>query len=114
MWQAQNLLNTFKPVCSCSFEQLEVNFKNLLGIESTNDLTLELLSSVNSDLFVFFDCFVFFFIIGVGRETESVGATESTDILYVSVIVTCTKLNTEENFKILMLSFLGKSKYYLT
>ena len=59
--------------------------------------------------------FVFFFVIGVGREIECVGATESTDILYVSVRVTCTiKLNTEENFKIWMLSFLGKSKYYLT
>ena len=61
-------------------------------------------------------CFFWiFFVIGVGREIECVGATESTDILYVSVRVTCTiKLNIEENFKIWMLSFLGKSKYYLT
>ena len=77
-------------------------------MESTSDLTLQFLSSVNSDLF-------FFFVIGVGREIDCVGATESTDILCVSVRVTRTiKLNTEENFKILMLSFLGKSKYYLT
>ena len=56
-----------------------------------------------------------FVVIGVGREIECVGATESTDLLYVSVSVTCTiKLNIKENFKIWMLSFLGKSKYYLT
>ena len=56
-----------------------------------------------------------FVVIGVGHEIECVGATESTDVLYVSVSVTCTiKLNIKENFKIWMLSFLGKSKYYLT
>ena len=56
-----------------------------------------------------------FVVIGVGREIECVGATESTDVLYVSVSVTCTiKLNIKEKFKIWMLSFLGKSKYYLT
>ena len=56
-----------------------------------------------------------FVVIGIGREIECVGATESTDLLYVSVSVTCTiKLNIKENFKIWMLSFLGKSKYYLT
>ena len=61
-----------------------------------------------------FFCFVFFFVIGVGREIECVGATESTGIVYVSVRVICTiKLNIEENFKIWMLNFLGKSKYYL-
>ena len=60
-------------------------------------------------------CFFWvFFVIGIGREIDYVGATESTDILYVSARVTCTiKLNIEENFKISMLSFLGKSKYYL-
>ena len=59
--------------------------------------------------------FLFFFVIGIGREIECVGATELTGILYVSVRVTCTiKLDFEENFKIWMLSFLGKSKYYLT
>ena len=59
--------------------------------------------------------FLGFFVIGIGREIECAGATESTDILYVSVRVTCTiKLNIEENFKIWMLSFLGKSKYHLT
>ena len=57
----------------------------------------------------------FFFVIGVDREIECVGATESTDVLYVSVRVTCTiKLNIEENFKIWMLSFLGKSRDYVT
>ena len=83
-------------------------------MESTSDLTLQLLSSVINDLFSLF--FLFFFVIGVGREIACVGATELTDILYVSVIiVTCTiKLNTEENFKNQVLSFLGKSKYYLT
>ena len=56
----------------------------------------------------------FFFVIGIGREIDCVGATESTDILYVIARVACTiKLNIEENFKISMLSFLGKSKYYL-
>ena len=80
-------------------------------MESTSDLTLQLFSTVNNDLFFLF----FLFVIGVGREIEFVGATELTDILYVSVRVTCTiKLNIEENFKIWMLSFLGKSKYYLT
>ena len=79
-------------------------------MESTSDSVLQVLSSVNNDLF-----FLVFFVVGVGREIECVGATESTDSLYVSVRVTCTiKLNTEESFKIWMLSFLGKSKYYLT
>ena len=41
-------------------------------MESTSDLTLQLLSSVNND---------FFFVIGVGCEIECIGATESTDIL---------------------------------
>ena len=61
-------------------------------------------------------CFLWvFFVISVGREIECVGGTELTDILYVGVRVTCMiKLNTEENFKIWMLSFLEKSKYYLT
>ena len=59
--------------------------------------------------------FFSFFVIGVGREIELVGATESTDVPYVSVRVTCTiKLNIEENFKIWMFSFLGRSKYHLT
>ena len=59
--------------------------------------------------------FPVFFVIGIGREIECVGAIELTGSLYVSVRVTCTiKLNFEENFKIWMLSFLGKSKYYLT
>ena len=80
-------------------------------MESTSDITLQHLSSVNNDLFFS----VFFFVIGVGREIECVGATESTDILYVSVRVTCTiKFNIEENFKMWMLSFLRKSKYHLT
>ena len=82
-------------------------------MESTSDLTLLLLSSVNNDLF--FSVFSFFLDIDVDREIECVGATESTDILYVSVRVTGTiKLNNEENFKIWMFSFLGKSKYHLT
>ena len=53
-------------------------------------------------------CFFWvFFVIGVGCEIEFVGATESTDILYVSVRVTCTiKLNIEENFKIWMLNII--------
>ena len=78
-------------------------------MESTSDLTLQLLSSVNNDLFFLF-CFCS--VIGIGREIEGAGATESTDILYVSVRVTYTiKLNIEKNFKIWMPSFLGKSKY---
>ena len=67
-------------------------------MELTSDLTLQPLSSVNNDLFFLF-CFIF--VIDVGLEIECVGGTESTDILYVSVRVTCTiKLNIEENFKI--------------
>ena len=59
--------------------------------------------------------FWFFFVKGVGSVIEGVGTNESTDILYVSVKVTCTmKLNIEENFKIWMLRFLGKRIYYLT
>ena len=81
-------------------------------MESASDLTLQLLSLVNNDLFFLF---CFFFDKDVGREIESVGATESTDILYVSVRVTGTiKLNNEGNCKIWMLSFLGKRKYHLT
>ena len=57
----------------------------------------------------------FFFVIGIDCEIECVGATESTDVLYVSVRVTCTvKLNIEENFKVWMVSFLGKSRHYIT
>ena len=79
-------------------------------MESTSDLTLQLLSSVNNLFFLFI-----FFVIGIGREIERVGATESTDILYVSVRIICTiKLNIEENSKIWMLSFLGKNKHCLT
>ena len=101
-------------MCSFSFQHLEVNFKNLLGIESTSDLALQLLSSVFSEGggggFVVCCCCCCFFVIGVGREVECVGAT-----LYVSVRLTCTiKLNIEENFIISMLNFLGKSKCYLT
>ena len=61
-------------------------------------------------------CFFWvFFVIGVDREIKCAGATESTDVLYVSVRVTCTiKLNIEENFKMWIVSFLGKSRYYLT
>ena len=78
-------------------------------MESTSYLTLQLFTSVNNDLF-FRDFFGF--VIGIGREIECAGATEWTDIPYVSVRVTCTiKLNIEKNFKIWMLSFLGKSKY---
>ena len=56
-----------------------------------------------------------FFVVGVDREIVCLGATESTDVLYVSVRVTCTiKLNIEENFKIWMLSFLGKRRDYVT
>ena len=58
-------------------------------MESASDITVQLPSSVNNDSF-----FLFFFFIAVGREIEWVGATESTDILHVSVRVTCTiKLN---------------------
>ena len=77
-------------------------------MELISDLTLQFLSSVNNDLFFF----VFFFVTGVAREIECVGATESTDIPHVTVRVTCTiKLNIEEKFKIWMLSFLERSKF---
>ena len=80
-------------------------------MESACDLTLQLYPSVNNDLFFPF----FFFVIAVDHETECAGATESIDVLYVSVRLACMiKLNIEENFKIWMLSFLGKSRYYLT
>ena len=76
-------------------------------MELISDLTLQFLSSENNDLF-----FLFFFVTGVAREIECVGATESTDIRHVTVRVTCTiKLNIEENFKIWMLSFLERSKF---
>ena len=55
---------------------------------------------------------IYFLVTGVGYEIECVGATESTDILYISVTVTYTiKLNIKENFKIWMLSLLDRSKY---
>ena len=55
---------------------------------------------------------IYFLVAGVGYEIECVGATESTDTLYISVRVTCTiKLNIKEKFKIWMLSFLERSKY---
>ena len=59
-------------------------------MESTSRLPLQLRSSVNNDLFFLGFCFVIF----VAREIACVGAAESTDIIYVSVRVTCTiKLN---------------------
>ena len=64
---------TFEPVCRCTFPHLETNFKNLLGMELTTDLTLRFLSRVNNNFF--------FFVTGVGCEIESVGTTKSTDIL---------------------------------
>ena len=55
---------------------------------------------------------IYFLVIGDGYEIECVGATESTDTLYVSAKVTCTiKLNIKESFKIWMLSFPERSKY---
>ena len=55
---------------------------------------------------------IYFLVTGVGYEIEWIGATESTDTLYISVSFTCTiKLNIKENFKIWMLSFLERSKY---
>ena len=63
----------------------------------------------------FFCIFFFVVVVGVDREIECVGATESTDVLYVSVRVICTiKLNIGESFKIWMLIFLGKSRHYRT
>ena len=83
-------------------------------MESTLQLTLQLLSSVNNVFFSFI-----FFVIGIGSEIERVGATESTDILQVSVRITCTiKLNIEENFAQLpgkeqtLSSFFDKQKIY--
>ena len=39
---SQLFIYTFKPVCRYTFKHLEANFKNLLGIELTNDLTNDL------------------------------------------------------------------------
>ena len=55
---------------------------------------------------------IYFLVTGAGYEIQCIGATESTDTLYIGVRVTCTiKLNIKENFKIWMLSFLERSKY---
>ena len=89
---SQLFVYTFKPVCRYTLKYLEANFRNLIGIELTNDLTLPFLSLVNNDLF--------FFVTGIGCEIECVGTTESNNILYISIRVTCTiKFNIKENFK---------------
>ena len=80
----ENFLNRLKPVRRFSFQHLEANFKNLLGMELISDLTLQFLSSVNNDLFI---CLFLVFFTGVGCEIQCVGTT--TDILYVSVRVAC-------------------------
>ena len=56
-------------------EHLAANFKNVDRIELTSDLTLQLLSSLNNNLF--------FFVTGVGCEIECVRATESTDQIWM-------------------------------
>ena len=83
-------------------------------MKSTLQLPLQLLSSVNNVLFLFI-----FFVIGIGREIEHVGANESTDVFQVSVRITCTiKLNIEENSAQLpgkeqtLCSFFDKQKIY--
>ena len=50
---SQLFVYTFKPVCRYTFKHLEANFRNLLRIELTNDLTLPILSLVNNDLCFF-------------------------------------------------------------
>ena len=61
----QLFIYTFKPVCRYTFKYPEANFRNLRGIELTNDLTLPFLSLVNNDL-----CF---FVTDVGCKIECVG-----------------------------------------
>ena len=80
----------FALVCRCAFHHLETNVKNSLGMELTTDLTLSFLSSVNND---------FFSVTGFGCEIEYVRTTESTNILLISVRVTCTiKFNVKETY----------------
>ena len=92
---SQLTIYTFKLVCRYTFKHLEVNFKNLLRIELTNDLILLFLSLVNN-----ISC-CFFFVTGVGCEIECVGTIESNSILYISVRVTCPiKFKINESFKV--------------
>ena len=56
-------------------EHLEANFKNLHRMKLTSGLTLQFLSSLNNDLFIF--------VTGVGCEIESVRATESTGKIWM-------------------------------
>ena len=105
----QLFVYTFKPVCRYIFKHLEANFRNLLGIELTNDLTLAFLSLVNNDL-----CFFVVVVTGVGCEIKCVKTTESNNVFYISVRVTCTiKFNIKENFKTWMFNFLDRSNYVL-
>ena len=53
-------------------KHLEAKFKNLDRIELTSDLTLQLFSSLNNDLF-------FFVVPGVGCEIQCVQETKWTD-----------------------------------
>ena len=94
---------TFKPAFSYTFQHLESNFNNLFEMELTSDLILPFLSFEKND---------FFFVTGVGCEIGCVGTTESNDILYMSVRVTCKiKLNINENSKTWMFNFLDRSNY---
>ena len=104
-WKPSQLsVYTFKPACRFTFQHFEVNIKNLLGIELTNDLTLPFLPIVINDSCVF--------VADVGCEIERVGTTESNNILYISVRVTrAIKFNINENFKTWMLNFLDRSIY---
>ena len=55
---------------------------------------------------------MFFFVTDFGCEIAWVGTTESNNILYISVSVTCTiKFDINENFKTWMLNFLDRSNY---
>ena len=112
-WEPPKLFaNAFKPVCRCTFQHLQANFKNLLEIKLTTDLTLPFFQiiklSVNNDW-----CF---FALQVWAVRSTVYrlcmTTKSTKIFYISVRITWTiKLSIKKNSKIKMISFLVRSKY---
>ena len=81
LWQSENLLNY---LCRCTVQNLEANFRNLIGVEVAVDLILPFLSLVKNDLCSF--CYIFFLF--VSFQIKWAWTTESTNILYISVSVT--------------------------
>ena len=101
-----HLTQCVKPVS----KHLEVNFKQLFGMELVTDVVFLVLSSENNDLTIYV------FAKGVGCKVRSAGSTELKNVSYLSGRATCiinfsVKETSMLRLKIWMLSFLEETKY---